>query len=119
MWRVSAGIGLDFTRLFEVNFSAGELNASHPFLRNNIDLVAIDFRNDLEANIKGAPNKEGETTKGPEKSGQSSSMDSGVRGIIAVILGVLGVGAIVVAIMQFGGPALKNLGVNLPGVPQR
>ena len=46
-------------------------------------------------------------------------MDSGVRGIIAVILGVLGVGAIVVAIMQFGGPALKNLGVNLPGVPQR
>ena len=46
-------------------------------------------------------------------------MDSGVRGIIAVILGVLGVGAIVVAIMQFGGPVLKNLGVNLPGIPQR
>lgn len=45
-------------------------------------------------------------------------MDSGVRGIIAVILGVLGVGAIVAAIMQFVGPALKNLGVNLPGIPQ-
>ena len=119
MWRVSAGIGLDFTRLFAVNFSAGELNASHPFLRNNIDLVAIEFRNHLGANIKGVPNKEGETTKGPEKSGQGSSMDSGVRGIIAVILGVLGVGAIVAAIMQFGGPALKNLGVNLPGIPQR
>ena len=88
-------------------------------LRNNIDLAAIEFRNHLGANIKGIPNKEGETTKDPEKSGQSSGTDSGARGIIAVILGVLGVGAIVAAIMQFGGPALKNLGVNLPGIPQQ
>ena len=88
-------------------------------LRNNIDLVAIEFRNHLGANIKGIPNKEGETTKDPEKSGQSSGTDSGARGIIGVILGVLGVGAIVAAIMQFGGPALKNLGVNLPGIPQQ
>ena len=116
---MSVGIGLDFARLFAVNFSAGELNTSHPFLRNNIDLVAIDFRNNLGANIKGAPNKKGETTKDPEESGQGSSTDSGARGIIGVILGVLGVGAIVAAIMQFGGPALKNLGVNLPGIPQR
>lgn len=115
---MGAGIGLDLARLFAVNFSAGELNASHPFLRNNIDLVAIDFCNNLGANIKVAPNKEGEITKDPEKSGQGSSMDSGVRGIITVILGVLGVGAIIAAIMQFGGPALKNLGVNLPGIPQ-
>ena len=85
-------------------------------LRNNIDLVAIDFRNNLGASIKGIPDKEGETTKDPEKSGQGSSTDSGARGIIAVILGVLGVGAIVAAIMQFGGPVLKGFGINLPGL---
>ena len=78
-------------------------------LKDNIDIASVGFRNNLGAAIKGAP----------DKSGQGSSTDSGVRGIIAVILGVLGVGAIVAAIMQFGGPALKNLGVNLPGIPQR
>lgn len=78
-------------------------------LKDNIDIASVGFRNNLGAAIKGAP----------DKSGQGSSTDSGVRGIIAVILGVLGVGAIVAAIMQFGGPVLKNLGVNLPGIPQR
>ena len=78
-------------------------------LKDNIDIASVGFRNNLGAAIKGAP----------DKSGESSGTDSGVRGIIAVILGVLGVGAIVAAIMQFGGPALKNLGVNLPGIPQR
>ena len=77
-------------------------------LKDNIDIASVGFRNNLGAAIKGAP----------DKSGQGSSTDSGARGIIGVILGVLGVGAIVAAIMQFGGPALKNLGVNLPGIPQ-
>ena len=76
-------------------------------LKDNIDITSVGFRNNLGAAIKDAP----------DKSRQSSSTDSGARGIIAVILGVLGVGAIVAAIMQFGGPALKNLGVNLPGIP--
>ena len=78
-------------------------------LKDNIDIASVGFRNNLGAAIKGAP----------DRSDQGSSTDSGVRGIIAVILGVLGVGAIVAAIMQFGGPVLKNLGVNLPGIPQR
>lgn len=78
-------------------------------LKDNIDITSVGFRNNLGAAIKDAP----------DKSRQSSSTDSGARGIIAVILGVLGVGAIVAAIMQFGGPSLKNLGVNLPGIPQQ
>ena len=78
-------------------------------LKDNIDIASVGFRNNLGAAIKDAP----------DKSGQSSGTDSGARGIIAVILGVLGVGAIVAAIMQFGGPVLKNLGVNLPGIPQQ
>ena len=78
-------------------------------LKDNIDITSVGFRNNLGAVIKDAP----------DKSRQSSSTDSGARGIIGVILGVLGVGAIVAAIMQFGGPALKNLGVNLPGIPQQ
>ena len=78
-------------------------------LKDNIDITSVGFRNNLGAAIKDAP----------DKSRQSSSTDSGARGIIGVILGVLGVGAIVAAIMQFGGPALKNLGVNLPGIPQQ
>lgn len=78
-------------------------------LKDNIDITSVGFRNNLGAAIKDAP----------DKSGQSSGTDSGARGIIAVILGALGVGAIVAAIMQFGGPALKNLGVNLPGIPQQ
>lgn len=78
-------------------------------LKDNIDITSVGFRNNLGAAIKDAP----------DKSRQSSSADSGARGIIAVILGALGVGAIVAAIMQFGGPALKNLGVNLPGIPQQ
>ncbi|WP_314857428.1 hypothetical protein [uncultured Corynebacterium sp.] len=78
-------------------------------LKDNIDITSVGFRNNLGIAIKDAP----------DKSRQSSSADSGARGIIGVILGVLGVGAIVAAIMQFGGPALKNLGVNLPGIPQQ
>lgn len=78
-------------------------------LKDNIDITSVGFRNNLGAAIKDAP----------DKSRQSSSTDSGARGIIAVILGALGVGAIVAAIMQFGGPSLKNLGVNLPGIPQQ
>ena len=78
-------------------------------LKDNIDITSVGFRNNLGAAIKDAP----------DKSRQSSSTDSGARGIIGVILGVLGVGAILAAIMQFGGPALKNLGVNLPGIPQQ
>ena len=78
-------------------------------LKDNIDITSVGFRNNLGAAIKDAP----------DKSRQSSGTDSGARGIIGVILGVLGVGAIVAAIMQFGGPALKNLGVNLPGIPQQ
>ena len=78
-------------------------------LKDNIDIASVGFRNNVGAAIKGAP----------DKSSQSSSTDSGARGIIGVILGVLGVGAIIAAIMQFGGSALKNLGVNLPGIPQR
>lgn len=78
-------------------------------LKDNIDIASVGFRNNVGATIKGAP----------DKSSQSSSTDSGARGIIGVILGVLGVGAIIAAIMQFGGPALKNLGVNLPEIPQR
>ena len=78
-------------------------------LKDNIDITSVGFRNNLGAAI----------TDAPYKSRQSSSTDSGARGIIGVILGVLGVGAIVAAIMQFGGPALKNLGVNLPGIPQQ
>lgn len=78
-------------------------------LKDNIDITSVGFRNNLGAVIKDAP----------DKSRQSSSTDSGARGIIGVILGVLGVGAIVAAIMQFGGPVLKNLGVNLPGIPQQ
>jgi len=36
--------------------------------------------------------------------------------IIAVLLGVLGLGAIAAAIVQFAGPALKAFGINLPGL---
>jgi len=75
-------------------------------LKDNIDIASVGFRNNLGAAIKDAP----------DKSGQSSGTDSGARGIIAVILGVLGVGAIVAAIMQFGGPVLKGFGINLPGL---
>lgn len=45
-----------------------------------------------------------------------SSDNSKVKTIIAVLLGVLGVGAIAAAIVQFAGPALKAFGINLPGL---
>ena len=37
-----------------------------------------------------------------------------MKTIIAVLLGVLGLGAIAAAIVQFAGPALKAFGINLP-----
>ncbi|KAB1922877.1 hypothetical protein F8196_11615, partial [Corynebacterium matruchotii] len=51
-----------------------------------------------------------------DKKGSSniSSENKNVRTALAVVLGVLGVGAIVAAIFQFAGPALKNLGIQLP-----
>lgn len=45
-----------------------------------------------------------------------SSDNSKVKTIIAVLLGVLGLGAIAAAIVQFAGPALKSFGINLPGL---
>ena len=45
-----------------------------------------------------------------------SSGNSKVKTIIAVLLGVLGLGAIAAAIVQFAGPALKAFGINLPGL---
>lgn len=45
-----------------------------------------------------------------------SSDNSKVKTIIAVLLGVLGLGAIAAAIVQFAGPALKAFGINLPGL---
>ena len=45
-----------------------------------------------------------------------SSDNSKVKTIIAVLLGVLGLGAIAAAIVQFAGPVLKGLGINLPGL---
>ena len=83
--------------------------ANAELMKQKLPPLGLEELQELGAAIKGAP----------DRSDQGSSTDSGVRGIIAVILGVLGVGAIVAAIMQFGGPALKNLGVNLPGIPQR
>ena len=51
-----------------------------------------------------------------DKKGSSniSSENKNVRTALAVVLGVLGVGALVAAIFQFAGPALKNLGIELP-----
>lgn len=63
-----------------------------------------EFRN-IRATIDTVPNAQ-----------NKSSDNSKVKTIIAVLLGVLGLGAIAAAIVQFAGPALKGLGINLPGL---
>lgn len=58
-----------------------------------------------------------DTVPDDQKQDQSKSSDnSKVKTIIAVLLGVLGLGAIAAAIVQFAGPALKAFGINLPGL---
>ena len=58
-----------------------------------------------------------DTVPDDQKQDQSKSSDnSKVKTIIAVLLGVLGLGAIATAIVQFAGPALKAFGINLPGL---
>ena len=61
-----------------------------------------EFRN-IRATIDTVPNAQ-----------NKSSDNSKVKTIIAVLLGVLGLGAIAAAIVQFAGPALKAFGINLP-----
>lgn len=63
-----------------------------------------EFRN-IRATIDTVPNDQ-----------NKSSGNSKVKTIIAVLLGVLGLGAIAAAIVQFAGPVLKGLGINLPGL---
>lgn len=63
-----------------------------------------EFRN-IRATIDTVPNAQ-----------NKSSGNSKVKTIIAVLLGVLGLGAIAAAIVQFAGPALKAFGINLPGL---
>ena len=63
-----------------------------------------EFRN-IRATIDTVPNAQ-----------NKSSDNSKVKTIIAVLLGVLGLGAIAAAIVQFAGPVLKGLGINLPGL---
>ena len=53
---------------------------------------------------------------GQNRDQNKSSDNSKVKTIIAVLLGVLGLGAIAAAIVQFAGPALKSFGINLPGL---
>ena len=58
-----------------------------------------------------------DTVPDDQKQDQSKSSDNArVKTIIAVLLGVLGLGAIAAAIVQFAGPALKSFGINLPGL---
>ena len=64
----------------------------------------VEFRN-IRATIDAVPNAQ-----------NKSSDNSKVKTIIAVLLGVLGLGAIAAAIVQFAGPALKAFGINLPGL---
>ena len=64
----------------------------------------VEFRN-IRATIDTVPNAQ-----------NKSSDNSKVKTIIAVLLGVLGLGAIAAAIVQFAGPALKAFGINLPGL---
>ena len=63
-----------------------------------------EFRN-IRATIDTVPNDQ-----------NKSSDNSKVKTIIAVLFGVLGLGAIAAAIVQFAGPALKAFGINLPGL---
>ena len=79
--------------------------------------------NDLTKYLKGARDEFRniratiDTVPDDQKQDQSNSSDnSKVKTIIAVLLGVLGLGAIAAAIVQFAGPALKSFGINLPGL---
>ena len=79
--------------------------------------------NDLTKYLKGARDEFRniratiDTVPDDQKQDQSKSSDnSKVKTIIAVLLGVLGLGAIAAAIVQFAGPALKAFGINLPGL---
>jgi|GEM_PF-408523 len=79
--------------------------------------------NDLTKYLKGARDEFRniratiDTVPDDQKQDQSKSSDnSKVKTIIAVLLGVLGLGAIAAAIVQFAGPALKSFGINLPGL---
>ena len=75
--------------------------------------------NDLTKYLKGARDefrKVRATIDTVPNAQNKSSGNSKVKTIIAVLLGVLGLGAIAAAIVQFAGPVLKGLGINLPGL---
>ena len=75
--------------------------------------------NDLTKYLKGARDefrKVRATIDTVPDAQNKSSDNSKVKTIIAVLLGVLGLGAIAAAIVQFAGPALKAFGINLPGL---
>lgn len=75
--------------------------------------------NDLTKYLKGARDefrKVRATIDTVPNAQNKSSDNSKVKTIIAVLLGVLGLGAIAAAIVQFTGPVLKGLGINLPGL---
>ena len=75
--------------------------------------------NDLTKYLKGARDefrKVRATIDTVPNAQNKSSDNSKVKTIIAVLLGVLGLGAIAAAIVQFAGPALKSFGINLPGL---
>ena len=73
--------------------------------------------NDLTKYLKGARDefrKVRATIDTVPNAQNKSSDNSKVKTIIAVLFGVLGLGAIAAAIVQFAGPALKAFGINLP-----
>ena len=75
--------------------------------------------NDLTKYLKGARDefrKVRATIDTVPNAQNKSSGNSKVKTIIAVLLGVVGLGAIAAAIVQFAGPALKAFGINLPGL---
>ena len=75
--------------------------------------------NDLTKYLKGARDefrKVRATIDTVPNAQNKSSGNSKVKTIIAVLLGVLGLGAIAAAIVQFAGPALQAFGINLPGL---
>ena len=75
--------------------------------------------NDLTKYLKGARDefrKVRATIDTVPNAQNKSSGNSKVKTIIAVLLGVLGLGAIAAAIVQFASPALKAFGINLPGL---
>ena len=80
--------------------STTALNDLTKYLKGALD----EFRK-VRATIDTVPNAQ-----------NKSSGNSKVKTIIAVLLGVLGLGAIAAAIVQFAGPALKAFGINLPGL---